>query len=192
MVFDGIVFAIIVALLRGGSINRFAYLKIRAALVFPLLLSFQIIIYFTQNKIPYIGMFSNLSFMIVYVIGLYFLWLNRELPGFIVIFIGVLLNFLVMGINGGRMPVSIEASQILDPFYVEALKNGLYGKHTAITEATKLTFLGDIIPIGYPYPRTQVISIGDIIMNIGAFIFIQHVMVAQKKLIPTKQVTPNA
>lgn len=114
-------------------------------------------------------------------LGLFFLFINRDQRGLWLIFIGVLLNFIVMAINGGRMPVSLDAAAILDPMYADALVQGLYGKHTPLTETTKLGFLGDVIPITNPYPRDQVISIGDIIMNIGIFIFIQHLMLKHKR-----------
>jgi hypothetical protein len=65
----------------------------------------------------------------------------------------------------------------LDPGYIQALKDSLYAKHTMLTSTTHLGFLGDIIPITKPYPRTQIISIGDIVMNIGIFLFIQYLMV---------------
>jgi hypothetical protein len=65
----------------------------------------------------------------------------------------------------------------LDPGYIEVLKESLYAKHTMLTSSTYLGFLGDVIPISDPYPRTQIISIGDIIMNIGIFFFIQYLMV---------------
>jgi Family of unknown function (DUF5317) len=85
-----------------------------------------------------------------------------------------------MTLNGGRMPVSIEAGQFLGPEYIEALKEGTYGKHIAINNSTLLPFLGDIIPLSAPYPKEQVISIGDVVMNVGAFIFIQHLMLDYK------------
>ena len=103
--------------------------------------------------------------------------MNRNNPGFIIIIVGVFLNFLVMVINGGRMPVSVEAAAVLDPGYIEVLKESLYAKHTMLTSTTHLGFLGDVIPITDPYPRTQIISIGDIVMNIGIFFFIQYFMV---------------
>lgn len=85
-----------------------------------------------------------------------------------------------MALNGGRMPVSLEAATILDPAYASAIQNGLYGKHAVLTDSTLLGFLGDVIPITDPYPKDQVISIGDIVMNIGIFIFIQRVMVTSR------------
>ncbi|MFD1736974.1 DUF5317 domain-containing protein [Bacillus salitolerans] len=180
MVYDGIILSIIIALFRGGNFKGIAELKFKMGWVFPALLGFQLIIFYFQNKIEWVGIVSNYAFMAVYVIGLYFLWLNRHHSSFMVIFIGVLLNFIVMAVNGGRMPVSVEAASFIDPYYLEAMKEGLYAKHAMITDSTILSFLGDIIPLTAPYPREQVISIGDVIMNVGIFIFIQKLMVNKK------------
>jgi uncharacterized membrane protein YcgQ (UPF0703/DUF1980 family) len=185
MVFDGILLAIIIGFIRGGNFKRFADLTFKAGWIFPLLLLIQLGIFTFQNKIGWIGEFSNLSFMVIYVIGLTFLWLNRHHPNFKAIFVGVLLNFIVMAVNGGRMPVSMEAASVIDPQYLEATKNALYAKHTLVTESTKLAFLGDIIPLSAPYPREQAISIGDVVMNIGVFLFIQSVMVGKKDKLVT-------
>lgn len=176
MVFDGIVISLVVGFLRKGNLKGLASLKFRWGLVFPFLLIFQIIIFSLQNKLAFLGEISGLLFIVVYVTGLFFLFLNRSHSGFMLIFIGVFLNFLVMVVNGGRMPVSAEAALILDPQYIEYLKEGLYAKHALLEESTRLAFLGDIIPVTDPYPRSQVISIGDVIMNIGIFLFIQYLM----------------
>ena len=181
MVYDGIILSFFIALLRKGNLRGLAELKLKGGWIFPLLLAIQIAVYFSQNKYSIIGDLSGWIFAAVYILGLWFLYLNREHPGFMIIFIGVLLNFLVMAANGGRMPVSLEASAVLDPAYIDALKQGLYGKHAILDESTRLGFLGDIIPLSDPYPRTQVISIGDIVMNIGIFLFIQHMMVNHVK-----------
>jgi Family of unknown function (DUF5317) len=185
MVFDGILIAIIIGFIRGGSFKRFADIRFKMGWIFPLLLVIQLAIFYLQNKVEWVGEVSNLSFMAVYVIGLAFLWVNRHHPYFIWIFIGVLLNFIVMAINGGRMPVSMEAAAVIDPHYLEATKNALYAKHTLVTDSTKLAYLGDIIPLSAPYPREQAISIGDVVMNIGVFLFIQSVMVKKKDKLVT-------
>lgn len=180
MFYDGIIIAFLIALFRGGSFSAFADMRLKIGWIFPVLLIIQIIIFSLQNKIDIIGNYSNFIFMIVYLVGLFFLWYNRNLPGFKILLFGVFLNFIVMAVNGGRMPVSLEASTVLDPYYLEALTDNLYGKHAAITEYTRLAFLGDIIPLAPPYPKVRVISIGDVVMNIGAFIFIQHIMLSKK------------
>jgi len=51
--------------------------------------------------------------------------------------------------------------------------------HTIMTAQTKLLYLGDIIYISWPIQ--QMISIGDIIMNIGIFLFIQGIMYKNRK-----------
>jgi hypothetical protein len=181
MVFDGIVISFIIALFRKGNLRGLSDLKLKAGWIFPLLLVIQLVVYSLQNDYKVLGQASGFIYIVVYILGLVFLFINRSHPGFIVIFIGVFLNFLVMAINGGRMPVSAEAAAILDPSYIQALKDGLYAKHAILGSSTKLGMLADIIPLTDPYPRTQVISIGDVVMNIGIFLFIQHLMVQMPK-----------
>ncbi|MED3718462.1 DUF5317 domain-containing protein [Geobacillus thermodenitrificans] len=181
MVYDGIVLSLLIGWFRGGSLKGLAHMKLRGGWLFPLLLALQFVIFFLQEKVAWIAKMSNVIFLLVYITGLVFLWLNRHQPGLPVIFAGVLLNFIVMAANGGRMPVSVEAAQFLGREYIEALKAGLYAKHQAITSDTLLPFLGDIIPLSPPYPRQQVISIGDVVMNVGAFLFIQHLMLSSPR-----------
>jgi hypothetical protein len=177
MVFDGILISFIVGLLRKGNLRAFSQLNLKWGWVFPLLLVVQLAVFTLQNDSEFLGQLSGSIYIVVYIIGLIFLFLNRKNPGFILILIGVFLNFIVMVLNGGRMPVSVEAAAVLDPGYIQALKDGLYAKHAMLTSTTHLGFLGDVIPISDPYPRTQIISIGDIIMNIGIYFFIQFLMV---------------
>lgn len=181
MVFDGIIISLIVGFLRKGNLRGLAQLKLKSGWIFPLLLVIELAVFFLQNDSKFLGQISGYIYMVIYIFGLLFLLLNRKNPGFLLILIGVFLNFLVMVINGGRMPVSVEAASVLDPGYIEALKESLYAKHQALTSSTHLGFLGDIIPLSKPYPHTQIISIGDIIMNIGIFIFIQYLMVRRSK-----------
>ncbi|KIL35810.1 membrane protein [Cohnella kolymensis] len=184
MVYDGIIIGLIAGFIRAGWKNGLAALsqiRIRGGLIFPVLLLIQFLMYFLHDKVPFIALYNGYFFMVVYVVGLYVLWLNREQKGFMFIFAGVALNFLVMLLNGGKMPVSLEAASVLDPIYVEMLQDGTaVSKHAVLTESTLLPFLGDIIPLTSPYPRDQAISIGDVIMNFGMFIYLQNVMLLHK------------
>ncbi len=181
LVFDGLIFSLIIGFLRRGTLKGIADIHLKFGWMFPILLVVQFLIYSFQEQYELLGHISGYLFMIIYIVGLLFLFLNRHYQGVWIIFIGVLLNFIVMLLNGGRMPVSLEASIILDPMYAEALKNGMYAKHTILTDHTTFGFLGDIIPITSPYPRDQVISIGDVVMNIGIFVFIQYLMLRHKQ-----------
>lgn len=75
------------------------------------------------------------------------------------------------------MPRSFEAASVLDPVYLEMLQSGdVVTKHYLLDASTRLPFLGDIIPLSSPYPRTQAISIGDVVMNLGIFLYILSIM----------------
>jgi hypothetical protein len=184
MVYDGIIIGLIVGLIRAGwrnGLTALSQLRIRGGLIFPILLAIQFVVFSLQDSIPFIAQYSGYMFMIVYAVGLYVLWLNRKEKGFWWISVGVALNFIVMLMNGGRMPVSLEAASVLDPVYIQMLKDGVViNKHVLLDDSTYLPFLGDIIPLSSPYPITQAISIGDVIMNLGIFIYLQHVMLTYK------------
>lgn len=197
MVYDGILLGLIVGLFRGGfryGLHQFAALRLRGGWIFPLLLLAQFFIFFLQERLDWVASINGYLFTAVYVTGLAFLWLNRHYKGFTLIWIGVFLNFIVMAVNGGRMPVSVEASAVLGPYYVDMLREGgAVSKHYMMDASTHLSFLGDIIPLSSPYPRTQVISIGDVVMNIGIFLFIQYMMVNRtgEALQPVNSIRPE-
>lgn len=185
MVYDGIVFGLIAGFIRAGWRNGFAALsqiRIKGGIVFPILLALQFALYFLHDEFSFVERYNGFMFMAVYVAGLYVLLVNRKEKGFWWIFAGVALNFIVMLVNGGKMPVSVEAAaSVLEPVYVDMLQNGTaVSKHAALTDSTILPFLGDIIPITKPYPRSQVISVGDVVMNVGIFIYLYSVMAIGK------------
>jgi len=55
--------------------------------------------------------FSFLIQAVVFVLLLFCFWFNREYIGLWFVGLGASLNALVMLVNGGRMPVSLEAMQ---------------------------------------------------------------------------------
>ena len=185
MVFDGIIISFIVGLFRKGNLKGLATLKLKWGWVFPILLLIQIGVTSLQDEVEFIGEIGGYLYILIYIIGFIFLYINRNLPGLVLILIGVFLNFLVISVNGGRMPVSAEAAAAIDPMYVEVFKAAIteseYAKHILLTESSNLKFLADIIPLSKPYPITQIISIGDVVMNIGIFNFIQHLMLSGKR-----------
>jgi hypothetical protein len=186
MVYDGILIGLVVGFIRAGWKNGLIALgniKIRGGWVFPLLLILQFGLFYLQDRISSMAQINNGLFMVINVAGLWLLWLNRSQKGLGILFAGVLLNFLVMLVNGGRMPVSLEAaSAVLDPVYVDMLKSSAaVSKHVLMDSGTRLSFLGDIIPLGPPYPRRQAISVGDVIINVGIFFYLQHLMLRQKR-----------
>lgn len=180
MVYDGIILGLIVGFFRGGlkhGLVQFSNIRLKAGWMFPLLLVFQFFMFYIQERSSIVAAASGYIYIAVYVVGLIFLWFNRHNKGFWLVLAGVFLNFLVMLVNGGRMPVSYEAASVLEPVYLEMLQSGdAVTKHYLMDASTRLSFLGDIIPLSNPYPRTQAISIGDVVMNLGIFLYILHIM----------------
>ena len=125
-----------------------------------------------------------LSYMLLFA-GLYF---NRTSMAFRIVFVGVFLNFIVIMANGGQMPVSGEAMMrigLVDN--MQAIKEGKIVTHALINSSTALKYLGDIFVLGKPYPRPKIFSIGDIIMALGVFIYIQDIMIRKTKKAKTVQ-----
>lgn len=87
--------------------------------------------------------------------------------------LGLLANGLVILVNG-KMPVSataLENAGQLDVLYI--LEKGESFSHTLLdTQTTRLGFLGDLFPIYLPVLGNVVISVGDILIAVGCFLWI--------------------
>ena len=85
---------------------------------------------------------------------------NQRIIGFPIILAGVIMNFLVIGLNGG-MPVAeqaLMASGQADT--LDDLINNPWPKHHLASDDDLVLFLGDVIAV--PQPVGQAISVGDI------------------------------
>jgi hypothetical protein len=114
--------------------------------------------------------------IIVYTMLTIFCYFNMRKRVFVVILLGIMLNFVVIASNDGMMPV--DTSVALSGGYslgVEQLENGYIAGHTLLDqETTNLAMLGDVINIPSPYPFPKTISIGDIVISAGVFFFIYN------------------
>lgn len=96
---------------------------------------------------------------------------------------GTFLNALVVAVNGGAMPVSARALRAAG--YEELLRPEVVSKfvrHSIMSSSTHLKLFADIIPI----PKLlilppQVLSIGDALVAVAVFIFVQRYMVSSEK-----------
>lgn len=88
-------------------------------------------------------------------------WLvrNRHLPGVPLVALGLLMNAAVIAANGA-MPVDPRAIEALG---LAALEVPL-GKHTLLTESSRLPWLADIWAIR---PLRSIISPGDVVLAVG-------------------------
>ncbi len=171
-----VIVSLIVALLRGGSLLRLGQLHIRHAYLILLGLALQLFIFSPLGARwdPWMGYLylASLTLLLLAVA------LNRDLPGIGLLGLGLFLNLLVIAANGGLMPVSVQAARRARLFDMIATLQAT-GRHrhmVLMDEGTKFWFLGDTIVLGYPLPSAQVFSPGDILVALGAFIFLQWAM----------------
>lgn len=160
-----LVISVLVAVLRGGrpadSIN------IRYPWIIFVSLGIQLAAVATPRNI------SPMLILTGYAILLVVLALNLDKQHMRLIFVGVLLNAVVISLNAGHMPVSVAAAAGLG-FDTQPLLAGTDYKRVAMTDQTMFNFLGDVIPVPFPMPR--VVSIGDVLIALGAFLLIQEFM----------------
>lgn len=99
---------------------------------------------------------------------------NWRLPGFILILLGVYMNFLVITVNGG-MPVTREAIEASDQTEtISELMELDSPKHHLRTADDELVLLADTI--GLPAPIRQAVSIGDLTAIAGMMWFVVAAM----------------
>lgn len=183
MLVESVGTSIVVGKLRGGSISNIKDASIEKWYLFvtAFLLEFAAVYkgskgaaFFIEN-ILYI---HGLSYLLLF-IGIYF---NRSTPAFKIIFIGMFLNFIVIMANGGQMPVSGKAMAGIGLIgNMIEIRDGRIITHTLMNNHTVFKYLGDIFVLPKPYPRPKIFSIGDILMALGIFIYIQGIMIKKIK-----------
>jgi hypothetical protein len=165
--------AALVGRIAGGRFSRLKELDLRAPWVFVAAAAMQVglMIAGARGWVQVAGIGQALlvaSFALV----LGGLWLNRRLPGVWVVGIGVLLNFLVIAVNGGSMPVERElAVRAGNTRLVEMVDSPAHVKHKPVGPATRLRPLADVLPLPMIVPRPRWFSpgsVGDVFLTVGA------------------------
>jgi len=130
-------------------------------------------------QIPYTaGWFSDTWASAVLVISqlllLGFVWFNRDLVGFRILGLGLILNLLVIILNGGLMPLAPETAQALYPEVSPSVwqigsRPGMSKNILLLYEDTHLAFLSDSILLPAWFPWTRALSPGDLLIVLGVF-----------------------
>ena len=106
-----------------------------------------------------------------YVLLVLLVIINRDRPGLWLAGLGVLMNFVVIALNGG-MPVLAEAAEVASGFApgVPEIAEGF--KHVILNQTSRLVFLADVIPIRIAN-YGQVLSLGDVFLAVGLGRFVE-------------------
>jgi hypothetical protein len=107
-----------------------------------------------------------------YALLVWFVIVNRQHAGIVVAGAGLLMNLLVIALNGGYMPASRDALEVSGEQYAGATANN----STVIHAGTRLWFLGDVFAIPDGTILANVFSIGDVLIIAGVAILIAAAM----------------
>lgn len=168
LLFGTLAITIAVGYLRGGRLAGLADLTVRWAPLALIGLMMQLIN--PPGSWPLVMLTT--SFVLLWIFAV----VNRDVPGFRLIMIGVALNFLVIVANDG-MPVSsgaLRASGQGDTVADLTNHADRYVKHHLAEDDDLVLFLGDVIPL--PPPISQAISLGDIFTYGGVGVVIVAAM----------------
>lgn len=161
LVVTTLVIAVAVSYARGGRLRRVADVPLRLTWLLFLGVALQVGVDLAAGRELLAdagpGGYTLLLLSQLLVVG----WVaaNWHLPGILLVTLGLLLNAIVIGANGA-MPVSPRAMDALGLGPLEVPP----GKHTLLTDATRVPWLADIIPVP---PLRTIISIGDIVLAVG-------------------------
>jgi hypothetical protein len=172
-----------IGLIRGGHFGNLARLTFRWSALVLLALGLQIFVIYGPGRLdarPY--SLSALLILSSYGLLMVAVAANWQMPGMLLLGLGAALNFLVILVNGGWMPVTadhlavsglISASTALAPG-----QRVLYSKDLIVdSQEAHLRWLSDVFVIPRAGLLSMVFSTGDVLMMLGLFWLIQFGMV---------------
>jgi hypothetical protein len=179
-----VVIGVVIGVVTGGSLAHISSVRIRYLLLLIAALLWQIAIFSpllgTQEFVHRVGPYIYIGTLVA---TLFVMLANLHIPGMKLIALGAALNALVITANGGFMPApesALRASGQLEHVLQDEREraDGSYvlTNSKIADDDTNLRFLGDVIAIPHQVPLANVISIGDIVIALGAIIAIVRVM----------------
>jgi Family of unknown function (DUF5317) len=161
--------------LRGGDLDGLRAVPMKALPLTVAALALQVLLGLQglrlDGALPMIGSVLLVASLLL---GLIVVWVNRRLPGMLLIGLGLLANLLVVGINGG-MPVSRATLERARISATSPDLRELGPQYVLERPGTRLGVLGARLAI--PPGRTMV-SVGDVAQYAGLVVLVQGVMLA--------------
>jgi hypothetical protein len=161
---------IVIVPLTGGSLGRVAALPFRGVYWLVGALALQVLVISVLTSLPrtvavagHIGSYAMLAWV---------LWLNRRLPGVVVIAAGAAANGVTIAANGGTLPASRAALRAAGIHLREGFDN------SGLVAHPHLAWLGDVMVTPSWLPMRNMLSIGDVLLLAGACVL---VMVSSRK-----------
>jgi hypothetical protein len=165
----------------GGALRNVASLRVGLWWMYPVGLALQVV------PVPgaETGTARYLPFAVLlfsYVVLISVTAINWQIRGFPLILVGLVLNLVPIALNQG-MPVSGQAVRAVGGS-VEDVPTEPGGKHHLATNRDRVRFLGDVLAVRAPF--REVVSAGDLLLWLGAAVFLAGAMLALPERPPRK------
>lgn len=160
----------------GGRLSRLASLRVQGGSLIVLALGLQVLM---ANVLP--GLFPQAPHALLiglhvasYAVIAWTLWLNRAVPGLLLIALGGGTNAAVIAINGGTLPADPQAlAEAGITVGADEYSN------SGVVDEPVLGWLGDVMTTPSFLPFRNVISLGDIVVLVGGAVLL-HVVCASR------------
>jgi Family of unknown function (DUF5317) len=151
--------------LARGRLGALAELRLRRPGLVLAAIAIQILI---VSVVPGdVGVLGEPLHLLSYLLLGLFAWANRRIVGVPVVALGGFLNALAITVNGGVMPADPDALAAAG----KTTEAGEFINSAAVSDP-KLAFLGDIIATPGSLPVSNVYSVGDVLILVGAFVLL--------------------
>ncbi|WP_432662716.1 DUF5317 domain-containing protein [Wukongibacter baidiensis] len=178
MFLEAAILGVVIGLVRNGSIRNISVTKIRGwfLAIIAFVLQISTLIFRDMSIVQSYGRYVYIASAVLIILTLA---INLNKRGMWIILIGAILNFVVVIMNGNKMPISLDGLELAGlQNMIEGIKSGDITNYMAIDQVTNWTkHLGKYIVIPKPYPMAKVISIGDIFMSLGIILLVQGQMI---------------
>jgi Family of unknown function (DUF5317) len=160
-------FIVLLAPVTGGRLQRLAEIKLRWVPLALAALALQVLVISVIPTMPHaLAVAGHLT---SYVMLAAVVWVNRRLPGMVIIAAGAGANALAITVNDGTLPASASALRQagIDPHH------GF--QNSGVLAHPHLTWLGDIMVSPSWLPLRNMLSVGDLVLLAGAIVLVLRV-----------------
>ena len=169
----------------GGSLGNLAKVTIRARATIVAALALQVLIIsvIPRQSRGWTGQGLELA---SYGLAIVFLFANRKIPWSWLVGLGGLANLAAIGANEGVMPaspVALRAAGIVP-------HTGEFLNSTSLSDP-HLAFLGDNFSIPRSWPISNVFSVGDVVLAVGAVLLLHWVCDSRPARAARRRVSPG-
>lgn len=174
-----IIIAILIAWTRGGKLSRLGQVTFRLWWAVPLVAVAQLLAIRHLSSASRLGLWHPRPLIMIasYLVLWAVVFLNRHQPAMWLVLAGVTLNLIVIASNGGYMPILPAALSRIgagQAAYEMVPGSVVLGSKDALLPAYEARFwmLGDVLVIPEPFPWPTAMSVGDVVLAVGVFLFL--------------------